>query len=95
MCDNALYDGFLTREASSTEKETFELDLTKLKSGVDYHKLRIVVYNEICGTMPCNYCPDDEKDINLFFDKTVTLDCEPTVRLVLRAGMVSLTLVSE
>jgi hypothetical protein len=76
--DNALlYDGFLTREASSTEKETFELDLTKLKSGVGYDKLRIVVYNEICGTMPCNYCPDDEKDIELVFDKTVTLDCEP------------------
>ncbi|PIJ61776.1 InlB B-repeat-containing protein [Mesotoga sp. H07.pep.5.3] len=75
--DNALlYDGFLTREASSTEKETFELDLTKLKSGVGYDKLRIVVYNEICGTMPCNYCPDDEKDIELVFDKTVTLDCE-------------------
>ncbi len=76
--DNALlYDGFLTREASSTEKETFELDLTKLKSGVNYDKLRIIVYNEICGTMPCNYCPDDEKDIDLVFDKTVTLDCEP------------------
>jgi len=76
--DNALlYDGFLTREASSTEKESFELDLTKLKSGLNYDKLRIIVYNEICGTMPCNYCPDDEKDIDLVFDKTVTLDCEP------------------
>jgi len=76
--DNALlFDGIITRDASSTEKETFDLDLTTLKADVDYKTLRIIIYNEICGTMPCNYCPDDEKDIALVFDKDIALDCVP------------------
>ena len=72
-----LYDAVLTREASSTEKETFELDLTKLKAGVSYTGIQIVLYNEVCGPWPCGVCPDDEETINILFDTEVTLECIP------------------
>jgi hypothetical protein len=76
--DNILvYDEVIERDASSTEKEVFELDLTGVEGDEGYNALQLILYNPLCGTMPCNYCPDDEKMIPLKFDTEVTLECLP------------------
>ncbi|KUK78634.1 MAG: Uncharacterized protein XD94_1669, partial [Mesotoga prima] len=74
-----LYDKVITRDASSTEKETFDLDLTKLKEGVTYRGIQIVLYNEGCGPWPCGVCPDDMETISIYFDTEVSLECIPCV----------------
>jgi hypothetical protein len=69
------FNDVITRNSSSTEKEVFDLDLEGLND--EYNRIRLIFYNPLCGSMPCNYCPDFEVWGKLVWEEKISLECIP------------------